>query len=54
MNFFEIFILISSNAIAFTHVNSQQIWMNFNTLPSSYRINCVNRINFNLETVHEG
>ena len=36
---------------AFTHVNSQQIWMNFYTFSSSSGVNCVIRINFNLDVV---
>ena len=50
----EIFILINFNAKALTQVNSQQIWMNFNTFPNSSRVNCVIRINFNSDAVHKG
>ena len=39
-----IFILISFDIKAFTQVNSQQIWMNFNTFPNPTRISCVIRI----------
>ena len=49
----EIFILICFNVEAFTQVNSQQPWMNFDRFPSSYRVNCVIRINFNLDAVHK-
>ena len=37
----EIFILISFKVKALAQVNSQQIWMNFNTFPDSCRVNCV-------------
>ena len=50
----EIFILINFTVIALTQVNSQQIWMNFNTFPNSCRVNCVTQINFNLDAVHNG
>ena len=49
----EIFILICFNVNAFTQVNSQQMWMNFNTFLNFSRVNCVTRINFNLDAVHE-
>ena len=48
----EILMQINFNVKALTQVNSQQMWMNFNTFPSSSRLNCVIRINFNLDTVH--
>ena len=50
----EIFILISFNVKAFTQVNSQQMWVNFDTFPNSSRANCVIPVNFNLDTVHKG
>ena len=50
----EIFILINFNVKALTQVNSQQIWMNFNTFPNSSRVNYVIRINFNSDAVHKG
>ena len=34
----EIFILISFNVKAFTQVNSQRLWMNFNTFPNSGKL----------------
>ena len=49
----EIVILINFNVKALTQVNSQQIWMNFNTFPNSSRVNCVIRINFNSDAVHK-
>ena len=49
----EIFILICFNVKALSQVNSQQMWMNFNTFPSSSRVNCVIRINFHLDAVHK-
>ena len=50
----EIFILVNFNVKALTQVNSQQIWMNFDTFPTSSRVNCVIRINFNSDAVHKG
>ena len=49
----EIVILINFNVKALTQVNSQQIWMNFNTFPNSSSVNCVIRINFNPDAVHK-
>ena len=42
----KIFILISFKEKVFTHVNSQQMWMNFNTFSSSSRVDCAIQINF--------
>ena len=39
---------------AFIQVNSQQMLMNFDTFPSYSRVNCMIRINFNLNAVHAG
>ena len=50
----EFFILISFDVKAFTQVQSQQIWMNFNTFPSSSHVNFVTWINFNLDAVNKG
>ena len=50
----ELFVFINFNVKALTRVNSQQIWMNFNTFPNSSRVNCVIRINFNSDAVHKG
>ena len=50
----EVFILMSFNVKAFTQVNQQQMWMNFNTFLSSSHVNCVIRINFKLNAVHKG
>ena len=36
----KIFILISFKETVFTRVNSQQMWMNFNTFSSSSRVDC--------------
>ena len=41
----DTFIPISFNVKAFTQVNSQRMWMNLNTLPSSSHANCVIQIN---------
>ena len=46
-------ILITFNVKALTQVNSQQLWMNFNTFSSSSRLNCAIRVNYNLDTVHK-
>ena len=37
-----------------THVNSQQMWMNFNTFSSSSRVDYAIQINFNLDAVDKG
>ena len=50
----KIFILISSKEKVFTHVNSQQMWMNFNTFSSSFHVDCAIQINFNLDAVDKG
>ena len=44
----KIFILISFKETVFTHINSQQMWMNFNTFSSSSLVDCAIQINFNL------
>ena len=49
----KIFILISFKEKVFTHVNSQQMWMNFNTFSSSC-VDCVIQINFHLDAVDKG
>ena len=49
----KIYILISLDVKAFTQVNSQQMYINFNTFSSFSRVNCVTRINFNLDAVHK-
>ena len=50
----HVFILISFNVKDLTQVNSQQIWMDFDTFPNSSRVNCVIQINFNSDAVHKG
>ena len=50
----KIFILISFKEKVFTHVNSQQMWMNFNTFSSSSCVDCAIQMNFNLDAVDEG
>ena len=50
----QIFILIRFKEKDFTHVNSQQMWMNFNTFSSSSRVDCAIQINFNLDAVDIG
>ena len=50
----QIFILISFIVKALARVNSQEIWMNFNTFPNSSHVSCVTRININSDSVHEG
>ena len=47
----KIFILIIFKENVFTHINSQQILMNFNTFSSSSRLDCAIQINFNLDAV---
>ena len=49
-----IFILISFKEKVFTYVNSQQMWMNFNTFSSSSRVDCAIQIKFNLDAVDKG
>ena len=44
----EIFILMEK---VFTHINSQQMWINFNTVSSSPRAGCAIQIKFNLDAV---
>ena len=44
----KIFILISFKENVFTHINSEQLWMNFNTFSSSSRVECAIQIYFNL------
>ena len=50
----KIFILISFKEKVFTQINSKQTWMNFNTFPSSSRVDCALQINFNLNAVDKG
>ena len=50
----KIFVLTSVKEKVFTHVNSQQTWMNFNTFSSSSRADCTIQINFNLDAVDKG
>ena len=50
----KIFILISFKEKAFTHKNSQQMWLNFNTFSSSSRVDCAIHINFTLDVVDKG
>ena len=50
----KIFILIKFKEKVFTHVNSQQMWMNCNTFSSSSRVDCVIQINFKLDVVDKG
>ena len=40
----KIFILISFKGKVFTHINSQQMWMNFNTFSSTSHVNCAIQI----------
>ena len=47
----KIFILINFKEKVFTPVDSQQMWMNFNTFSSSSRVDCAIQINFNLDEV---
>ena len=49
----QIFILISFKEKVFTHVNLQQMWMNFNTFSSFSRVDCAIQINFNLDAVNK-
>ena len=50
----KIFIVISLKEKVLTEINSQQMWMNFNTFPSSSRVDCAIQINFNLDAVDKG
>ena len=51
----EIFILINFNVKALTQVNSQQIWMNFNTFPNSSSVNCVmGQISTRMQFIKDG
>ena len=47
----EFLIMISFKEKGFTLINLQQIWMNFNTFPSSSGVDCAIQINFNLDSV---
>ena len=49
----RIFILISFKEKAFTQINLQQMWMNFNTFPSSSSVDYAIQINFNLDVVNK-
>ena len=42
----QICILIRFNVKTFEQVTSQQMWMHFNTFPSSSPVTCMIRINF--------
>ena len=48
---YKIFMLISFKEKVFSHINSQQMWMNFNTFSSSSRVDCEILINCNLDAV---
>ena len=50
----KIFILISFKEKVFTHLNSQQMWMNFNMFSSSSRVDCAIQMNLNLDAVDKG
>ena len=50
----NIFVLVSFKDKVFTHINSQQMWMNFNTLSISSRVDCEIQINFSLDAVYKG
>ena len=50
----KIFILISFTDKVFTHINSQQMWTNFNRFSSSSRVDCAIQINFSLDAVYKG
>ena len=51
----KIFILISFKEKDFTHINSQQMWMNFNTFSSSSSVDCTRlQTDFNLNAVDKG
>ena len=50
----KIFILISFKEKVFTHISTQQMWLNFNTFSSSSRVDCTIQINFNLDAVYTG
>ena len=46
--------LISFEEKVFTHINSHQIWMNFNMFSSSPCVDYAIQINFNLDAVDKG
>ena len=48
----KIFMLISFTDKVFTHKNSQQMWMNFNTFSSFSRADCAIQINLSLDAVY--
>ena len=50
----KIFILINFKEKVFAHINSPQMWMNFNTFSSSSRIDYAIQINVNLDAVYKG
>ena len=50
----KIFILISFKDKDFTDINSQQMWLIFNTFSSSSRVVCAIQINFSLDAVYKG
>ena len=35
-------------------INSQQMWMNFNTFSSSSHVDCAIQLNLNLDAVYKG
>ena len=47
----KMFILISFKERVFSHINSQQMWMKFDTFSSSSRVDCAIQINFNFNAV---
>ena len=50
----KMFILTSFKEKVFTHINSQQKWMNFNTFSSSSHVDCAIQITFNLQSIKHG
>ena len=50
----KIFILMSFKAKLFSHINLQQLWMNFNMFSSSSRVDCAIQISLNLDAVDKG
>ena len=50
----KIFIIINFKEKVFTHIISQQMWMNFNTFSSSSCVDCAIQINFILDAVYKG
>ena len=49
----KIFMLIGFSVKAITQVNPQHTWVNFNTFPSCFLVNCVIQVNLNIDAVRK-